>query len=438
MIHVSVAGEIFGDNSVMTSTARFVSRITRDTLALVLAGGRGSRLKMLTDWRAKPAVPFGGKFRIIDFALSNCVNSGVRRVQVFTQYKSHTLIRHLQRGWNILSHETGEFVELVPAQQWVDEDTWYEGTADAVYQGLDIIAANEPEYVLILAGDHVYKMDYGEMLAAHVGSGADFTIGCYTVALAEASNFGVMAVDDQYRINSFREKPERPVSLPNDPDAALVSMGIYVFSFEYLRENLLRDAGNQNSNHDFGKDIIPYAVRKGHHVQAYPFFEADVGNAYWRDVGTIDAYYQSNMELLHSDSPLDLYNPGWRILTYQEQLPPAQFTGSSGEFSNSMVSGGCVMHSAFVENSLLSSNVLAQEKSQLRSALVLPGCQIGRGARLNKVLLDNGCVVPDGMVIGEDPELDSQRFHRTEEGVVVVSRKMLGQERRYQLSGLGT
>jgi len=393
---------------------------------------------MLTDWRAKPAVPFGGKFRIIDFALSNCINSGVRRVQVFTQYKSHALIRHLQRGWNMLSPETGEFVELVPAQQWVDEESWYEGTADAVYQGLDIIAANDPEYVLILAGDHVYKMDYGEMLAAHVASGADFTIGCYTVPLAEASQYGVMAVDEQYRINSFREKPDNPASLPGDPNAALISMGIYVFSFEYLREHLLRDAQDPKSSHDFGKDIIPYAVRKGHHVQAYPFFEADVGNAYWRDVGTIDAYYQSNMELLCPDSPLDLYNPNWRILTYQEQLPPAQFIGASGEFSNSMVSGGCVMHSAFVENSLLSSNVQVQEKSQLRSALVLPDCTIGRNTRLTRVLLDNGCVVPDGMVIGEDPELDGQRFHITREGVVAVSRKMLGQERRYLPSGLNS
>ncbi len=422
----------------MPSTARFVSRITRNTLALVLAGGRGERLKMLTDWRAKPAMPFGGKFRIIDFALSNCINSGVRQVYVLTQYKSHSLIRHLLRGWNILRGETGEFVELIPAQQWLDEEAWFEGTADAVYQSLDIIGANTPEYVLILAGDHVYKMDYGEMLAAHVAAEADFTIACHTVPVRQAHDFGVMAVDSRYRVTDFQEKPAEPATLPGDPGAALISMGIYVFSFEYLREHLLRDAADTQSSHDFGKDIIPHAVRNDHRVQAYPFSSAGIGNAYWRDVGTVDAYYEANMELLEATSALDLYNRDWHILTYQEQLPPAKFvdSGESGRMQRSMVSGGCVIGNSTIESSILSSNVHVGEQCELQGALVLPDCQIGSGVHLHRVLLDNGCVVPHGTRIGDDAAADASRFYRTDSGIVVVNREMLGQERRYLPTGM--
>ena len=414
----------------MTTTARFVSRITRNTLALVLAGGRGSRLKMLTNWRAKPAVPFGGKFRIIDFALSNCINSGVRQVYVLTQYKSHSLIRHLLRGWNFLRGEMGEFVELIPAQQWVDEDAWYEGTADAVYQSLDIMTANAPQFVLILAGDHVYKMDYGEMLAAHVASGADFTIACHEVPISQAHEFGVMGVDDSYRIKDFREKPAQPPSVPGNPEVSLVSMGIYVFTFDYLREHLLRDAEDPQSNHDFGKDIIPHAVRNGHHVQAYSFSAAEIGNGYWRDVGTLDAYYEANMELLDERSALDLYSWDWRIFTYQEQLPAAKFPGSGeqGRMRHSMVSGGCVINDSVVEDSILFSNVQVGAQCNLQGVLALPDCQIGSRVRLRRVLLDKGCILADDMCIGEDPEADARRFHRTESGIVVVNPEMLGQE----------
>lgn len=414
-------------------TARFVSRITRNTLALVLAGGRGSRLKMLTDWRAKPAVPFGGKFRIIDFALSNCVNSGVRQVFVLTQYKSHSLIRHLARGWPSNLAERGEFVELIPAQQWMDDDSWYLGTADAVYQCLDIVNSHQPEYVLILAGDHVYKMDYGEMLAAHVESGADFTVACYDVPLKDACEFGVMTVNDGHRITEFNEKPENPQPKPDNPDSALVSMGVYVFSINYLREHLIRDHDDENSSHDFGKDIIPYAVKNGHSVLAFPFNDSPVSKGYWRDVGTLDSYYQSNLELTEPEPKLDIFDPEWRIWTYHAQLPPAKFKGRGtiGEVSNSMVSGGCVISVSHIENSLLSSNVYVGESSELYDTVVCPDCDIGKNVRLHKVLLDNGCIVPDGTVIGESPEEDEKRFYRTEGGVVVVTRDMLGQKWRY-------
>jgi glucose-1-phosphate adenylyltransferase len=404
---------------------------------MVLAGGRGARLKMLTNWRAKPAMPFGGKFRIIDFALSNCINSGVRKVYVLTQYKSHSLIRHLLRGWNFLRGETGEFVELIPAQQWVDEDAWYEGTADAVYQSLDIIAENAPQYVLILAGDHVYKMDYGEMLAAHVASGADFTIACHVVPVEQAREFGVMGVDEDYRVTDFVEKPERPPTLPNDPDAALISMGVYVFSFDYLLEHLLRDAADPESGHDFGKDIIPYAVRNQHNVQAYSFSTSEIGNGYWRDVGTLDAYYEANMELLESESGLDLYNRDWRIFTYQEQLPSAKFVGSGelGRVQHSMVSGGCVIHNSVVEDSILFSNVQVGENCDLQGVVALPDCRIGSRVRLRRVMLDKRCVLADDTCIGEDPAADAQRFYRTESGIVVVNSEMLGQEQRHLPSG---
>ena len=417
-------------------TSRFVSRLTRNTLALVLAGGRGTRLRMLTDWRAKPAVPFGGKFRIIDFALSNCVNSGIRRVCVLTQYKSHALIRHVMRGWNTYSVEMGDFVELIPAQQWTEDESWFTGTADAVYQSLDIIESHQPKYVLVLAGDHVYQMDYGEMLADHVNSGADFTIACIVVPRIEAHEFGVMTVDANRRIKEFQEKPDNPTGLFDDPDSALASMGIYMFSYEYLAEQLHRDAAQADSTHDFGKDIIPHAIASGHHVQAYAFSDQVAGsNAYWRDVGTLDAYFKANMEVLALSPGLELYSPQWRIWTYQEQLPPAKFIGFSDEehgiTGNTMVSGGCVIHQSRIARSLLFSNARIARYCHLDQVLALPDCEVGENTRLKRVLLDNGCKVPPDTIIGQNPDEDAKNFHRTAEGVVVVNREMLGQARQY-------
>lgn len=417
-------------------TSRFVSRLTRGTLALVLSGGRGTRLKMLTDWRAKPAVPFGGKFRIVDFTLSNCLNSGIRRISVLTQYKSHSLIRHIMEGWNSLRSEYGEFVELVPAQQWVEEDTWYQGTADAVYQSLDIIASHRPEFILVLAGDHVYKMDYGEMLAAHVASNADLTIACNTAPLEDASNFGVMSVDDSNRILEFHEKPENPRALASDPTRALVSMGIYVFSFDYLINELQRDAQDGDSSHDFGHDIIPHAISSDRQVQAFPMTTRASQDDYWRDVGTIDSYYQANMELTEPQPALDLYDPNWPIWTYQAQLPSATFISEGGgdpcKVSASMVSGGCVVKSSRISRSLLFSNVKVDAGCVLEGVLALPDCSVGPGCRLSKVILDNGCTVPAGTVIGADPIADAERYLRTENGVVVANRSMFGQEHEYR------
>lgn len=424
----------------MIKSSRFVSRLTSGTLALVLAGGRGSRLKMLTDWRAKPAVPFGGKFRIIDFALSNCLNSGIKQISVLTQYKSHSLIRHLQRGWNSLGMDNGEFVEIIPAQQWTDKAAWFAGTADAVFQSLDIMASHLPEYVLVLAGDHVYQMDYGEILATHAYLGADITIACCTVPIENASQFGVVTVDDEQRIMAFAEKPEQPAARPGDPDNAQVSMGIYVFSFAYLEEALRDDAKREDSDHDFGKDIIPRALQNGYRVYAYSFGEQVVdSNAYWRDVGTIDAYFESNMEVLQANPALDLYSTDWRIRTYQEQLPPAKFIGdreAGSDMGTSMVSGGCVINRSRLENSMLFSNVHVDLHCELFDVLALPDCNIGKNVRMKKVLLDNGCIVPDGTVIGEDPEEDARRFHRSPGGVTVVNREMLGQDHRYMPVGL--
>jgi glucose-1-phosphate adenylyltransferase len=391
---------------------------------------------MLTEWRAKPAVPFGGKFRIIDFALSNCVNSGIQKVGVLTQYKSHSLIRHIVNGWSRFNYEMGQFVDIIPAQQWVTEESWFQGTADAVYQSLDIVETHHPQYVLVLAGDHVYKMDYGELLAAHVSSHADLTIACTTRPVNEAREFGVLTVDAGLAVTHFDEKPEHPSGTPEDPNVALVSMGIYVFSFEYLSEQLRRDAELEDSNHDFGKDLIPHAVNNGHHVQAYSFAEqTTIDDVYWRDVGTVDAYYKANMELVGASPQLNLYDPHWRIWTYQEQLPPASFVGFEDGVSNyavnSMVSGGCVIQESTLDRSLLFSGVVVRPGCALKDVLALPECTIGEKSRLTRVLLDNGCQVPAGTVIGEEPEEDARRFHRTAEGVVVVNREMLGQGHEY-------
>ncbi len=413
------------------TNSRFVSRLTRDTLALVLAGGSGTRLKGLTRWRSKPAVPFGGKFRIIDFPLSNCINSGIRRIGILTQYKAHSLIRHIQRGWNFLRGELDEFVEILPAQQRIDA-CWYAGTADAIYQNLDIIRLHEPEYVLILAGDHIYQMDYGEMLALHAEQEADLTIGCIEVPIAEASSFGVMGVDSDYRVTTFEEKPDKPRSIPGRPDRALASMGIYVFNTQFLYEQLIRDADDEDSSHDFGKDLIPYVIER-YRVCAYPLRDPDNGEqAYWRDVGTVDAYWRANMELIGVTPDLNLYSSDWPIWTYQEQLPPAKFVFDEDERRgmavDSMVSGGCIISGAEVHHSLLFSNVSVAERSSVRDSLILPDATIGADCRITRAIIDKGCIVPDGTVIGEDPLADAERFHLSPGGVVLVCPEMLGQE----------
>jgi glucose-1-phosphate adenylyltransferase len=390
---------------------------------------------MLTDWRAKPAVPFGGKFRIIDFALSNCLNSGIRRISVLTQYKSHSLIRHLMEGWNSLNTEHGEFIELIPAQQWLEDESWYQGTADAVFQSLDIIQSHNPEFVVILAGDHIYKMDYGEMLAAHVESGADVTVACNAVPLSDATEFGVMQIDRAGRITGFEEKPKAPKPIPGDSAHALASMGIYIYSTDYLAQELIRDADLYGSSHDFGKDIIPFAVDAGDKLQAFALGAQGLNADYWRDVGTVDAYYTANTELVDANPPLDIYSSEWPIFTYQAQLPPAKFNDQGPDKTclmvDSMVSGGCLIYDSSIRRSLLFSNTRVGASCSLNGVLALPDCYIGEGSRLSRVILDNGCVVPPNTIIGEDPAADEERFYRSPGGVVVVNRSMLGQERQY-------
>ncbi len=413
-----------------TNNPRFVSLLTRDTLALVLAGGRGSRLYELTDRRAKPAVFFGGKFRIIDFPLSNCVNSGIRKIGVLTQYKAHSLIRHLVQGWSNFRIDQGEFMEVLPASQRVTSD-WYVGTADAIYQNLDIVEALKPKYVLVLSGDHVYKMDYGEMLAAHVEKGADMTVSCVGVSLEDAKGFGVMTVDENHRVQAFDEKPANPQPMPGSDDTALASMGNYIFNTEFLFEQLRKDAEKPGSSHDFGKDIIPDIIA-GHKVFAYPFRDPVSGEQpYWRDVGTLDAFWEANMELVAVDPELDLYDENWPILTYHRQLPSAKFVhqepGREGKALGSVVSGGCVISGATIVNSLLFSNVKAHSWSIVRDSVLLPEVDIGRHCRINRAIIDRGCRLPEGTVIGEDLETDAQRFRVTRKGIVLVTREMLGQ-----------
>jgi len=409
---------------------RFVSRLTKNTFAIILAGGRGSRLKELTDWRAKPAVPFGGKFRIIDFPLSNCVNSGIRRVAVATQYKAHSLIGHVQRGWSFFRPELGEFVELLPAQQRLQE-SWYIGTADAVYQNLDIIRSHDPEYVLILAGDHIYKMDYGQMLAHHVLKDADMTVACLEVPLEQAKAFGVMSADADGRVVKFSEKPENPEAVAGNPDVALASMGVYIFNAKFLYEQLIKDADTTSSSRDFGKDMIPSLIKQ-YQVHAFPFRNDVTGQqAYWRDVGTVDSFWSTNIELIGITPELNLYDKEWPIWTYQEQHPPAKFVfdddGRRGMAVDSMVSGGCLISGAYVRNSLLFSNVNVHSFSRVEDSVILPNVQIGRNCRLKKVIIDKGCVIPSGMVIGENLEEDAKKFHVSPEGVVLVTPIMLGQ-----------
>ena len=406
--------------------------LPKRAVALVLAGGRGSRLKNLTDRRAKPAVYFGGKFRIIDFALSNCLNSGIRRIGVITQYKSHSLMRHLQRGWAFLKTEMNEFVDLLPAQQRTEEESWYRGTADAVWQNQDIIDGYRADYVVVLAGDHIYKMNYALMLADHVAKGYPCTVGCFPVPREEASGFGVMAVDAQYKIVEFVEKPANPPAMPDHPNLSLASMGIYIFDARFLQEELERDLKDPASSHDFGKDIIPRAVRNGQAV-AHPFGMSCVSShdgdePYWRDVGTIDAYWDANIDLTATVPLLDMYDTRWPIWTYQPQLPPAKFVHNQedrrGMAVESLVSGGCII-SGSVFRSVLFSSVRVHSHASVNWAVVLPGAQVGRSARLTRVVIDRGCVIPDGLVIGEDPVADERRFHRTEHGITLVTRDML-------------
>jgi glucose-1-phosphate adenylyltransferase len=413
---------------------RFVSRLTRNTLALILAGGRGSRLKHLTKWRSKPAVPFGGKFRIIDFPLSNCINSGIRQVGVLTQYKAHSLILHILKGWSFLRGEFGEFVELLPAQQRI-ENNWYTGTADAVYQNLDIFRNHDPAYVLILAGDHIYRMDYGTMIAHHVETGADMTVGCIEVDLETAKEFGVMSVDENGRVREFAEKPDDPKPVPGSDDTALASMGIYVFNKDFLFEQLIKDADMPNSSHDFGRDIIPSVIDK-YRVVSYSFQDPRSGKqAYWRDVGTIDAFWAANLELIGVTPELNLYDKTWPIWTYQEQLPPAKFIFDNddrrGMAVDSMVSGGCIISGSKVSNSLLFSNVRLNSYSEVNDSVILPNVDIGRHCRITKAVIDKGCKIPEGTIIGEDLEADAKRFLVSPGGVLLVTGEMLGQVLHY-------
>ena len=413
---------------------RFVSVLTKNAYALILAGGRGSRLKNLTDWRAKPAVPFGGKFRIIDFPLSNCVNSGIRRIGVATQYKSHSLIRHIQRGWSFLDGRMKEFIDLMPAQQRVQEH-WYQGTADAVFQNLDILKANDPEYVVILAGDHVYKMDYGRMLAYHVSRQADMTVGCIEVPRMDATGFGVMGVDDQWRVRSFVEKPADPPAVPGQPDTALASMGIYVFNAKFLYEQVTRDTDDPHSSHDFGKDIIPHLVPR-YRLFAHRFQDSCVGmnddRPYWRDVGTVDAYWEANIDLVHVTPELNLYDEVWPIWTYQEQLPPAKFVfddeGRRGMAVDSLVSGGCIISGSRVSRSLVFSNVRVHSFCEIEDSVILPDVLVQRSVKLRRCVIDRRCVLPDGFTAGFDPEQDRKRFYVSEGGVTLITPEMLGQK----------
>jgi glucose-1-phosphate adenylyltransferase len=406
--------------------------LPKRAIALVLAGGRGSRLMNLTDSRAKPAVYFGGKFRIVDFALSNCLNSGIRRIGVITQYKSHSLLRHLQRGWAFLKTEMNEFVDLLPAQQRSGDESWYRGTADAVHQNRDILESYGADYIVVLAGDHIYKMNYALMLADHVAKGRDCTVGCIAVPRHEASAFGVMAIDANRMVTEFLEKPADPPGMPGRDDMALASMGIYIFNADYLYRELARDMADPASSHDFGKDIIPRAVRNGE-VAAHPFAlscvpASDVAEPYWRDVGTIDAYWDANIDLTATDPELNLYDQHWPVWTYQAQLPPAKFVHNQddrrGMAIESTVSGGCIV-SGYVFRSVLFSSVRVHSYARVNWSVLLPGVQVGRGASLNRVVIDRGCSIPDGMVIGEDAELDSQRFHRSPKGITLVTASML-------------
>ncbi|WBU61331.1 glucose-1-phosphate adenylyltransferase [Paracoccus albus] len=414
-------------------TSQRPHRLSSRAMAYVLAGGRGSRLKELTDRRAKPAVYFGGKSRIIDFALSNALNSGIRKMAVATQYKAHSLIRHLNRGWSFFRSVRNEFLDILPASQQMDEENWYRGTADAVAQNIHIIDSYDVDYLIVLAGDHIYKMDYELMLQQHVDSGADVTVGCLTVPRAEASAFGVMDVDADGRIVSFLEKPKDPPGMPDDPDSTLASMGIYVFDWKFLRELLRKDSGDANSSHDFGHDLIPEIVMNGKAV-AHRFTDSCVRSspeapAYWRDVGTIDAFWRANIDLTDFSPELDLYDRDWPIWTYAEITPPAKFIHDDedrrGHAVSSMVSGGCIISGSEVRNSLLFTGVKANSYSSLKSVVALPYVNIGRHVQLTNVVVDRGVDIPEGLIVGEDPEEDAKWFRVSEGGVTLITQAML-------------
>jgi glucose-1-phosphate adenylyltransferase len=415
------------------SSGRYVSRLTGGALAVIMAGGRGERLRDLTAHRCKPATPFGGKFRIIDFVLSNCVNSGIRQISILTQYKAQSLIQHVQHGWSYLRGEFGEFIEVVPAQQQLGP-MWYRGTADAVHQNLELIVSHRPKHVLVLAGDHIYKMDYGPMIAYHVEKGADITVGVVEVPAAESKNYGVLTATEWNRVTRFTEKPANPDTLPARPGSILASMGIYVFNTRLLEETLAEDATHEASAHDFGKDILPDAIAAGRQVFAYPFQDVQTrAQNYWRDVGTVDAYYEANIELVHVKPELNIYDEDWPIWTYQVQQPPAKFIldedGRRGTAINSMVSGGCIISGAVVRESLLFSNVRVEEGTSIQRSMILPNAAIGRGCTITRAIIDEGCEVPEGTTIGVDREADARRFHVTDNGVVLVTPDMLRRPR---------
>ncbi len=432
---VSILEAVGGEATTNAAMERMIlaRELPKRTIGLVLAGGRGSRLMDLTDRRAKPAVYFGGKFRIIDFALSNCINSGIRRIGVLTQYKSHSLLRHLQRGWNFLQGAHNEFIDLLPAQQRVDEAFWYRGTADAISQNIDILRAYGPEYILVLAGDHIYKQDYSLMLLDHVESGAKCTVGCIEVPRMEATALGVMHVDEDRRITDFLEKPKDPPPIPGKPDKALGSMGIYVFGAEYLYQLLEQDMADASSEHDFGKNLIPRIVKDGgalaHPLNLSAIPASTRHRPYWRDVGTVDAFWAANLDLAGDVPELDLHDRAWPVWTYQEQLPPAKFVpdenGLNGETANVLISGGCTVMGSNIRHAVLFSNVRVESCCTLHEAVVMPDTVIGRGSRLKKVVIDRGCRIPEGTVIGEDAQEDARRFHRSDSGVVLVTREML-------------
>src|SRR5580700_4019604 len=396
------------------SSGRYVSRLTGGTLAIIMAGGRGERLKALTAHRCKPGIPFGGKFRIIDFVLSNCVNSGIRQISILTQYKAQSLIQHVQHGWSYLRGEFGEFIEVVPAQQQLGP-VWYRGTADAVHQNIELIRAHRPKHVLVLAGDHIYKMDYGPMIAYHVEKGADITVGVVELPAAESRNYGVLTATEWNRVTKFTEKPATPDTLPTRPGSILASMGIYVFNMRLLESTLAEDAARDASEHDFGQDVLPAAIAAGRQVFAYPFQDVQTrAQNYWRDVGTVDAYYDANIELVHVKPELNIYDREWPIWTYQEHQPPAKFILDEdtrrGMAVNSMVSGGVIISGSHVRNSLLFSDVRVDERSFVDSAVILPHVDVGRGCTIKRAIIDEGCQVPDGMSVGTDLALDHQRF----------------------------
>ncbi len=410
-----------------------VATLVRSSYAIILAGGRGTRLKQLTDWRAKPAVPFGGKHRIVDFSLSNCVNSGVRRIGVVTQYKAHSLIQHVRRGWSFLDAGLQEFIDLLPAQQRI-QDSWYQGTADAVYQNLDIINMYSPSFILVLAGDHVYKMDYGVMLAEHAAAGADVTIACSEVPRAGAACFGIVQVDEHERVVGFREKPSDPDPIPGDPDRSLASMGIYVFNAKFLYRRLQEDAALRGSAHDFGKDVIPGLIGRAD-VRAHRFSKSCVNMAngipYWRDVGTLDAYWEANIDLTTVIPELNMYDRRWPIRTFQEQLPPAKFVfdddHARGHAMDALVAGGSIVSGATIRRSLLSTNVVVERHSVIEDSVILPSVEIGHGVALKRVIVDKFCRIPDDFQAGIDLEADCERFEVTDKGTVLITPEMLGQ-----------